>query len=154
MSEQRPFFKGDEESFGIFYPTNYLIAAFESNESARRAKDILCSNGYTDDEVQCIPAQDVQNDIEREIQDASRFKRIKQKFSKLVGTEGRYWENDLALARQGAGFLAVYCPKEKDGRRVLELLKSENPKSMRRYAALAIEELVEPPASLATPSDT
>jgi hypothetical protein len=38
MSEERPFFKGGDTSWGIFYPTHYFIAVFDSPETAPGAE--------------------------------------------------------------------------------------------------------------------
>lgn len=142
MSEQRPFFKGKDSSFGIFYPTDYIIAVFDSYETAQRAEQTLHSAGYAEDEAHAVPCKDVIADIEQGTRDASWVQRVKQKFSKVVGTEGRYWEEDLRMAREGHGFLAVHCPTEKEAERIQQLLTPENPIRMRRYLSLAVEDLV------------
>lgn len=148
MSEQEPtfkgraFFKGSDTSYGIFYPTNYIIAIFDSYETAQRAEQTLRSAGYGDDEVDAVPCKYVIEDIEKGTKETSWLNRVKQKVSKAVGTEARYWEEDLKLAREGAGFLAVYCPTDPEAQRVVRVLKPLNPRQMRRYMKLAIERLV------------
>jgi hypothetical protein len=53
MSEQestfrgRALFKGRDTSFGIFYPTNYIIAVFDSYETAKHAINRSCSRRVT-----------------------------------------------------------------------------------------------------------
>ncbi|MDN5870781.1 MAG: hypothetical protein L0H73_08705 [Nitrococcus sp.] len=137
----RDFFKGSDTSFGIFYPADYLIAVLDSNEAAKKGKDILLSAGYSEDEVAAVPNNYVISDIEKSKNDASFLTRIRQKFSLGMGTEGLYWEKDLEWAKEGAGFLAIYCPTHHEAKRVQRLLTHENPKNMRRYAAMAIEKL-------------
>lgn len=137
----REFFKGDDTSFGIFYPTDYIIAVFDSHESAQRGKEALLSAGYLEDEVDVVPCDYVISNIEEGTKDASFLSRIGQRISEGIGTEASYWEEDLKLAKQGAGFLAVHCPTAHEAKRVQRLLKSENPKNMRRYASLLIEKL-------------
>lgn len=58
-----------------------------------------------------------------------------------IGTEASYWEDDLKLAKEDAGFLSIYCPTAHEAKRVQRLLESENPKNMRRYARAIIERL-------------
>lgn len=129
----RTLFKGPDTSFGIFYPTHYLIAAFDSHDTARRAEQTLRDAGYSDDEVDAVPPDYVIADIQKGTQDAGLLTRIEQQISSTVGTESVYWKEDLALARDGAGFLAVYCPTEGEAKRLVRLLKPMNPWNMRRY---------------------
>jgi hypothetical protein len=147
MQEQDPpfkgraFFKGRDSSWGIFYPTGYIIAIFDSAETARRARDTLLAAGFTDDEVDAVPCEYVVADIEEGTRNATLLNRVKQQISKAFGTEAAFWEEDLKFARQGAGFLAIQATSDAEARRVLRLLQ-EKPKKMRRYGPLTIEELV------------
>ena len=50
-----------------------------------------------------------------------------QTVSRFFATEQIYAENDLARARYGAGFLAVYCPTEKTEKRLGQLLYPRTP---------------------------
>lgn len=148
MREQAPsfkgraLFKGRDTSWGVFYPTDYIIAIFDSFETARRAKEIMLSAGYSEDEVDAVPSDYVISDIEKGNRNATLLNRVKQRISRNIGHEACYWENDLKLARQGAGFLAVYCPTEYEAARVVRLLNPEEPKAMRHYERFVIEELV------------
>lgn len=137
----RALFKGKDTSFGIFYPTDYVIAAFDSFETAKKAAETMLEAGYSTDEVDAVPSQYVIENIERGIEDASWLDQVKQEISKALGSEAHYWENDLRMARAGAGFLTVFCPTEHEGHRVRRLLAPHAPQSMRRYAKLAIERL-------------
>jgi hypothetical protein len=148
MLEQKPsfkgraLFKGRDTSWGVFYPTDYIIAIFDSFETAQRAKEIMLSAGYSEDEVDAVPSEYVISDIEKGIKNATLLNRIKQEISRAIGHEACYWEGDLQLAKQGAGFLAVYCPTSHEAERVLRLLNPEKPTVMRRYELFVIDELV------------
>lgn len=137
----REVLKGKDTSFGIFYPTGYIIAALGSYEAAQRGKKALLAAGYSEDEVEAVPSDYVIADIEKGTKDASLLTRVKQAISEAIGTEAGYWEDDLKLAKEGAGFLLIYCPTGHEAKRVERLLESENPKNMRRYARAAIEQL-------------
>ncbi|MBA2410846.1 MAG: hypothetical protein H0V62_14155 [Gammaproteobacteria bacterium] len=89
-----------------------------------------------------MPCKYVIEDIEKGINEANWLARFKQNFSKTIGSEAGYWEEDLRLAREGAGFLAVYTPTDPEAQRVLRVLQPLNPKQMRRYMKFAIERLV------------
>lgn len=138
----RALFKGRDTSWGVFYPTDYILAIFESFQSAQRAKETLLSAGYSDDEVDAVPSDYVISDIEKGIKNAALLNHVKQRISRAIGCEACYWEGDLKWAKEGAGFLAVYCPTEHEGERVLRLLSPLKPKVMRRYERLWIVEMI------------
>jgi hypothetical protein len=148
MSEHEPtfvgrsLFKGHDTRFGVFYPTNFIIAVFDSYETAKRARDIMLSAGYGEDEVDAVPSDYIIADIEKGTKNATLIKRVEQRLTRHFGSDASLWEDDLKWARQGAGFLAVYCPTEHEAHRVLRLLKPLNPKSMRRYERFVVEDLV------------
>jgi hypothetical protein len=138
----RKLFKGRDTSWGIFYPTDHIIAIFDSFDTAKRAKEIMRSAGYSEEEADAVPSDYVKADIEKGIKDTTLLTRVRQQISKAMGTEAEYWEEDLRFAKQGAGFLAVRCASGSEANRVLRLLQPENPKKMRRYGRSSIEELV------------
>lgn len=148
MSEQehhfkgRSLFKGHDTRFGIFYPTNYIIAVFDSYQIAQDAEKIMLSAGYSDEEVDAVPSEYVIADIEKGTKNATLIRRVEQRITRHFGSDARLWEEQLEWAQQGAGFLAVYCPTEHEAHRVIRLLGPEKPKSMRRYERFVIEELI------------
>lgn len=83
------------------------------------------------------PSEDVIADIQERPMDASWLDHLKQEFS--VGKEACFWNEDLKLAEEGAGFLTVYCPTDWEAQRIVKMIKPENPKTMRRYLSFAIE---------------
>lgn len=138
----RALFKGHDTRFGIFYPTNYIMAVFDSYEIAIRAEQIMLSAGYSDEEVDAMPGDYIIADIEKGTKNATLIRRVEQRITRHFGSDANLWEDDLEWAKQGAGFLAVYCPTEHEAHRVLRLLSPENPKSMRRYERFVIEDLI------------
>ena len=138
----RKLFKGRDTSWGIFYPTDYIVAIFDSVGTAKRARGIMLSAGYSEDEADAVPSEYVMADIEEGTKNASLLTRVRQQISKALGAEAEYWEEDLRFAKQGAGFLAVRCRTEAEAKRVLRLLQPEHPRKMRRYGQAGIEELI------------
>jgi hypothetical protein len=138
----RSLFQGPHTRFGIFYPTNYIIAVFDSYETAQRAEKIMLSAGYADEEVDAVSSDYIIADIEKGTKNATLIKRIEQRITRHFGSDAALWEEDLKWAKEGAGFLAVYCPTEHEAHRVLRLLSPLKPKSMRRYERFVIEDLV------------
>lgn len=138
----RALFKGHDMRFGIFYPTNYLIAIFDSPEIAERAEKIMLSAGYADGEVDSPSPEYVVADYEKAQKEGSLIRRIEQRLTRHFGSDSNMLEEQIEWARKGAGFLAVYCPTEHEAERVLRLLKPLDPRMMRRYERLVIEDLV------------
>jgi hypothetical protein len=138
----RALFKGHDTRFGIFYPTNYIMAVFDSYDTAQRAEKIMLSAGYSDEEVDAMPSDYIIADIEKGTKNATLIRRVEQRITRHFGSDASLWEDLLKWAQQGAGFLAVYCPTEHEAERVLRLLKPEKPKMMRRYERFVIEDLV------------
>lgn len=138
----RALFKGHDTRFGIFYPMNYIVAVFDSYETAQRGEKIMLAAGYSDEEVDAVPSDYVIADIEKGTKNATLIRRVEQRITRHFGSDAALWENDLKMAKQGAGFLMVYCPTEHEAERVVRLLKSEQPKTMRRYERFVIEDLV------------
>ena len=75
-------------------------------------------------------------------EDAGFWSRLTAHISRILGTEELYLDDDLKHAHAGAGFLAVDCPGEEEGRRVQKLLEPFGPVSMRRYSSFAIERMI------------
>ena len=148
MREQEPslraraFFKGRYMSWGVFYPTNYVVAIFDSFETAQRAQEIMLSAGYSEDEVDAVSGDYAIYAIEKLIKNATPLNRIKQRISRAIGHEACYWESDLKLAKAGAGFLVVFAPTEYGAKRILRLLSPLKPKVMRRYERFWIVEII------------
>lgn len=142
MTSAANFFKQSDSAFGVFYPTNYLFAAFPSYPEAESARQILLKSGNVESETLAIRGDEL-IDLSKEAHaDAGFWSRLTAHVSRLLGTEELYLDNDLKHAKAGAGFLAVYCPGEEEGRRIQKLLDPLGPVSMRRYSSFAIERMM------------
>ena len=139
MSLERPFFRDSDTSFGIFYPVNHLIAVFKSPAVAEAAATQLRASGIAAADVLVIDAAYVIEDVRTRLTEAGWLDRLLQAMS--IGKEARFWNDDLAWAEQGAGFVAAYCPTDEIAQVQADLLRPHAPLSMRRYRALAIETL-------------
>jgi hypothetical protein len=143
MTTVSSFFKHDaEESFGVFYPTDYLVATFPSHDIALQAKEELEKNGVEGNDVLILRGEEFVALEEKAHEDASFWSRITSRISKVVGTEELHLEYDLKNARAGAAFLAVHCPTQEEGQRIFRLLKHLAPLSMRRYSPYTIDRMV------------
>lgn len=139
MSIERPFFRTSDTSFGIFYPVDHMIVVFESVAVAGSVERQLHAAGIDADDILVMDAEYVQEDIRVRLTDAGWIDKLVRQFS--IGKERAFWNDDLAWAEQGAGFMAIWCPTEEIAARLADLIRPAQPLSMRRYRALAIETL-------------
>lgn len=143
MTTVSSFFKHDaEQSFGVFYPTNYLVATFPSHDIALRAKEELEKSGVAADDVLILRGQEFVALEEKAHEDASLWSRVTSHISRVLGTEELYLDHDLKNARAGAAFLALHCPTQEEGQRIFHLLNHLAPLSMRRYSPYTIDRMV------------
>ncbi|HXE12853.1 MAG TPA: hypothetical protein VN633_12075 [Bryobacteraceae bacterium] len=143
MTTASAFFKDEAgEGFGVFYPTDYLIAIFPSHPIALEARERLEENSTKPEEILVLTGSDFVAMSDKVHHDASAWSRITSQISKILGTEELHLEHDLQQARNGGAFLAVYCPTQEEGQRIYHLLKPLGPVAMRRYSHYAIDRIV------------
>ena len=137
------FFKHDaDQSMGVFYPTDYLVAFFASHDIALQAQKQLEQNGSKSEDILVLRGEEFADLADKLHEDASTWSRISAAVSKVVGTEELHLDNDTKAARQGAGFLAIYCPTQEQGQKIFTSLKPLAPIAMRRYSAYTIDRMV------------
>jgi hypothetical protein len=108
MTNAASFFKHEaEESFGVFYPTDYLIAFFPSHEVAEQARNTLMECGYKSDQILVIAGPEFEALYEKTKESASAWSRLTSQISRMIGSEEMYLDADRKHAQSGAGFLAV-----------------------------------------------
>jgi hypothetical protein len=133
------FFKGSDTKFGIFYPTDYLVAVFPDIAIARRAEHALGFGGFLDDDVITVPGQEVVRFAEEHLQNSSLWGMLMRELSRVFATEEVYADHDLELARGGAAFLAVYCPNGKRKDEAWEIIEPLGPMVARHYTLGGLE---------------
>lgn len=138
MSLLSGFFKESDTQLGVFYPRHYLIAVFRSLEIAQQAVAKLRRAGFAEDEVIAVEGQEV---IQLAKEETGPGNFLMQTLSRFFATEQMSHDDDLHLARQGAAFVAVYCPAEENKTQAWIALEQENPIAARYYASDGIEHL-------------
>lgn len=137
------FFKNEAgESFGLFYPTDYLVAFFSSYEITQQAREALIAEGYQRDQILVMSGPEFEALYERAEEDSNAWSKLTTEISRIIGSEEMYLDVDRKHAQSGAGFLAVHCPTQEEGQRIFHLLKPLEPLSMRRYASLAVDRII------------
>ncbi|SRR5258706_4927948 len=141
MSTLATFFKGSDTRFGVFYPTDYLVAIYRNEEEAAKARRVLFEAGMSDEDVVAVPGEDVVHFAQEHMKKDGVWGLLMTKLSQVFDTEASYAETDLDRAAHGAAFLAVYCPKEPVKNAVWKLLEPTHPWTARHYSIGGIEHL-------------
>lgn len=142
MSTLSMFFKGSDTRFGVFYPTDYLVATYRDDESAAQAKRVLFGHNLSDEDVVAVPGTEVVQFAQEHLQKDGLWGLLMTKLSQAFDTEAGYAVIDLDRAKEGAAFLAVYCPTENAKNKVWSWLAPTNPWAARHYSTGGIEHLV------------
>ena len=132
-SELYRFFHGSGTTLGVFYPTHYIFAAFPSYQAARNAADRLEELGFDQDEVAAVTSAETLRFFNEVRADVGLLGELMSRISRFFGTEEVFADMDIRRSHEGAGFLAVYCPRETEAERIRDLLEPFEPLSMQLY---------------------
>ena len=143
MGERWKFFKESDESWGMFYPKNYLVAGYGSRERAEEVRNLLLQAGFAAEDVASASGAFVVEQLEHD-PDPGFLDRVKQEIARAVGTEGGYIDDDLKHAREGGAFLFVYVPTDEAVQQARAIVDVSGPVLARRYMALGIERYTYP----------
>ncbi len=145
MSQLTERFSGNASSFGMLYPTNYILAVMAHDEAAKQAQDALVANGFPTDDVIDFSPEEYVSLVESHRENKELWAQFMESVSRSMGTEAVYLDLDLELARGGAGMVAVLVHEEEGKQKAREILERFRPLAMRHYAKLSIEVFVEHP---------
>jgi len=141
MSRLSTFFKEADTEFGIFYPKHYLLSAFSNLEDAEHGRKELTSSGTKNEDVISVSGEEVVHFAEDHLVKDGLWGLLMTEFSRVIGTEASYADNDLAAAKKGAAFVAVHCATEDAKIAAWRVLKPTHPLTARYYSAGGIEHL-------------
>ena len=142
MSDVSSFFKESDTTLGVFYPNHYLIAVFRDRDAAHQVHGKLRNAGFSAEDVMALDGADF---VELVKPDTGLGTSVMQTLARFLSTEQRFADRDLRHARQGAGFLAAYCPTETLKKQAWEIVKPEDPLDARYYSRSGIEHLAGDP---------
>ena len=131
------FFHGSATTLGVFYPTHYIFASFPSLENAKNAATALQTVGYR--ELVAASAAETFQFMNEIRSDVGVWGAFMASISRFLGTEEVFADIDLAEAQKGAGFLAVYCPREEQAARIRDLVMPFEPLAMQLYLPAGIQ---------------
>ena len=119
--------------FGIFYPTGWIILAFEDKAAAERVQHDLSTGGYDAKDAVLLSASDVIPSAKGQLENADWLARL-GKADEMVQTH-------LNAAKGGSTFLLVYAPTDGEAERVMNVARRVPFQFAHRYRRFAIETL-------------
>ena len=143
-SELYRFFHGSPTTLGVFYPTHYIFASFSSFANAQKAAQALRSAGYQ--ELVAATAAETFRFMNEIRVDVGIWGALMASISRFFGTEEVFADIDLEKAEQGAGFLAIYCPKEEQAENIRDLVLPFEPEAMQLYLPGGVRSLIAGPS--------
>jgi hypothetical protein len=135
------FFKGNDTKFGIFYPTDYLVALFPGMAAAQKAERALGLDGFSEEDLIAVPGDEVIRFYQEHLEHTGLGQLLMQQLSRMFATEAVYTDHDLKLAEKGAAFLAVYAPNAPCLKEAWDILRPFNPIAARHYALDGVDHL-------------
>ena len=134
-------FKGGDTSFGIFYPTGYVLTVFRNGLDADRAVAELSRAGFTSDDMVPASGPDVL-EFARELQAFhGRFNALERFISERLGDEAYAASEIVALADAGSSFVAVYAPDDATAIRVAATARAFEPVVIRKFDRFTFTDL-------------
>ncbi|MDB4909619.1 MAG: hypothetical protein JWO39_442 [Gemmatimonadetes bacterium] len=126
-------FKGGQASFGIFYPTGYVLFVFENGSDADEAAAALGRAGFTSDDMVPASAKDMLA-FSRELRgNHGRFVAFERFLSEHLGDEADAANEIVDLADAGKTFLAVYAPDDLATARCADCTRALEPVVKRKF---------------------
>jgi len=139
-SELYRFFHGAPTTLGVFYPTHYIFGSFPSLEGSKNAAHALRAAGYG--KVVATSAAETLRFMNEIRGDVGLWGVMMASISRFIGTEEAFADKDVAEARIGAGFLAVYCPRQEEADHIRDLALPFDPLTMQLYLPDGIQTLI------------
>jgi len=142
MTVLTDFLKHSRSTLGVFYPTGYIIATFRSFRTAQDAVQKLRGAGHREEEIVALRASELLDFFDEFRATSGLWSGVMMFLSRSFGTEQVFADCDVQHAHRGAGFLAIYSPKEDEAARVRALLSPLEPLAMHWYSPGGVHVLI------------
>lgn len=149
ITESAAPLKDGAQSFGSFFPKNYVLAVFETDAEAGKAGDALRASGFSPDDVIVTSGHDVVDFDKAAHSEQGLLAKLGEKWSRLYTDEAADAEALIDLARGGYAFVLAYAPDDELTARASSVLRPMQPVVLRKYDKMKITELGTEP----TPAD-
>ena len=136
-----PPLRDGEQSFGSFYPKNYVLAVFNDAGAATRTGEALAAAGLQAEDIIVASGSDVaDHDADVQAQKGVLAK-LGEKWSRLYTDEAADADALMMYARRGATFVLAYAPDEAKTELATKAIQPLHPDIFRKYDTLAVTEL-------------
>lgn len=140
MSILSDFIKTQDTNMGVFYPKNYLVAAFPSLKDANKAAAVLLGHvRISPADVLAASGDEVLQTLAEHSERQGAWGKLMRSVSRALATGEIYTDQDMERAARGAGFLFAYCPSESLKDKVWKALQPMSPIVARHYGFPGIE---------------
>ena len=136
------FFNSTDVALGVFYPKKHIIATFPSYDQAVAACAALYSHGFSTKEAVAASGEEMLLFLAEFEHQHGLWGKVMARISQFFGTEEVFVTQDTKEALHGAGFLAIYCPSERECDRAREIIEPFGPVAMQRYLTGGIQSLI------------
>lgn len=118
----------------MFYPTGYIVAAFEAARDAQHARDALASTGFPDGELTLVSPADMREQATENLEHPSIFA--------AMGSTIAVRQKQLDLAEEGCTFLLIEADDDDAEAQAIHGLSTAPVRYAVKYRKLVIENLL------------
>ena len=122
------------QSMGTFKPVGHVVVAMPDDERAARAVQDLRAAGFAAEDILEYTAAEEDDEMDRMLSHTSDFAGF--------GYEVALMRKYQALAKDGASWLIVFAPEDRQHQRVAEVVKTHGALMAEKYHRLVIEDLI------------
>lgn len=140
--EAKDKLKSGDSAEDIFYPTDYVIAAFENQSLLDGARDALRHAGFAEEDLIVLDAQQMRSiGREQNREESNNPLKAVKAFISNMGDDSDYVLQYQELAGRGYAFLLAYAPDDDKTAQVTQAIKRFKPERARKYAAMKVTDL-------------
>jgi hypothetical protein len=133
-------FRAGEVSFGTFSPTHYVVAAFDTEEQAKRTLQALREAEFRAEDVRLWSGAEVLERHQAFLKQQNLLDRVGAVVA-MLGTEQEAMQQYLTMAEQGHFFLTVYAPQPELVERAAIILANNQAHATRYYDHWTVADL-------------
>jgi hypothetical protein len=133
--------RGDDTSFGVFYPKNYVLAVFTDPAAADRAAAALEVAGFLDHDALVVGSDEVLGWHRTFHTDTGLVDRFKRFMAQHFGSTEAKLADVVDHAHAGHTFVLAYAPDAKTTERAANALRPAHPRLLRKFEAFTIADL-------------
>jgi hypothetical protein len=133
--------RGDDASFGVFYPKDYVLAVFTDPRAAERAAAALEVAGFLDDDVLVVGSDEVLGWHGRFTTDTGLVGRFKEFVARHFPGGAQKLDDVIDHARVGHAFVLAYAPDGARTTRAADAIRPAHPTLLQKYNAVSISDL-------------